>query len=61
MIRARVWIDDSLADDARQAAGLGSVSLPRLIRYALAKLAGWPDSAARAVARIREEGGGHAR
>ena len=61
MIGVHFQLDRSLVEEARRGAELGPVSVPKLIRYALAKLAGWPDAAARVAARIRDEGGGHAR
>jgi hypothetical protein len=45
------------ADDARRAAQLPArTSVQALIRVALAKLAGWPDSAVQTVARPRKGG-----
>lgn len=47
-----VAVPEALADDARRAAQLPArTSVQALIRLALARLAGWPDSAALTVAR----------
>jgi hypothetical protein len=57
MIDAHVRLDPSLAEHARQAAGVGPVSVAALVRYALARLANWPDEAARTIARIPGDAG----
>jgi hypothetical protein len=55
-----VAVPEALADDARRAAQLPArTSVQAVIRYAVAKLAGLPDSAALAIARPRAEGGEH--
>jgi hypothetical protein len=54
-----VAIPECLADDARRAAQLPArTSVQALIRVALAKLAGWPDSAVRPAAEGRRVMGG---
>lgn len=54
-----VKLDPSLTDAARRAAGLpADTGITALIRYALARLAGWPEDAARAVGRIQGGGAG---
>lgn len=40
---------DAARDNARLSAGSGTA---QVIRYAVAKLAGWPDDAARTIARL---------
>lgn len=51
--RTSLVVSPTLADAAaRRAGSLGAdATLAMLARYALARLAGWPDSAAREVAR----------
>ena len=58
MRNVRVRLPDALADGALAAADAASdvpsgMSLPAVIRLALARLAGWPADAAQAVARPR--------
>lgn len=51
-----VAVPEALADDARRAAQLPArTSVQALIRFALARLAQWPDSAVQTVA--RQKGG----
>jgi Arc/MetJ family transcription regulator len=52
-----IRVDESLIAAAREAAGLPHITLPSLVRLALAKLAGWPDAAALTAARTRATGG----
>jgi len=50
---AHISVNAQLESAAREASGLPPhASLPALVRYALAKLAQWPDSAAASAARI---------
>ena len=56
MADTHIRVDESLADAAREAVGLPHITLPALVRLALAKLAGWPDAAAATIARSRESG-----
>lgn len=51
MTQVCVRASDVLIEAARKGAGItGSAPVPAVIRYALAKLAGWPDDAARLAA-----------
>ncbi len=52
MIDTHVRLGEELADAARLGAGLPeSISLAALVRYCLAKVAGWPEPAAHGAAR----------